>query len=101
MSTNVTTTTKTKKKFTLSMVINFLAYVAIIFIGLALIFGYIFKDKATSVSAAFELIANIISYLLVAYFSFLFVKSKRHWAHYLVWAIALTLIVVSIVLTQI
>ena len=83
------------KKITLKSIINFLAYVAIIFIGLSLIISKVFGSNLGSIGVALEIIAQVLSYLLVAYFSFLYVKGKNNWVHYLVWSLALVLIIVS------
>jgi len=87
----------TKKKFTIGSVINFIAFVAIVFIGLAWVISKIF-DASGSIAQALNLIAQVLSYTLVGYFSFLYVNSKRNWIYILVWAVALTLIVVSFVI---
>ncbi len=92
-----TTTTTTKKKFTMNGIVNFLAYVAIIFIAVALIAGKLIGE-GSNIALALTTIAQAISYALVGYFSFLFVRGKRNWVHILVWAVAVTLIVVSLVL---
>lgn len=86
------------KKVTVRSMINFLAYVAIIFIGLSLMISRLFSGNLGSVGAALEIIAQILSYVLVGYFSFLYVKGKNNWVHYLVWSLAVVLVIVSFVL---
>lgn len=89
----------TTKKASFKGIMNFLAYIAVIFIGVALIIGQIFKSKQGAVAEALNTISQILSYLLVAYYSLIYVKSKRNWVHFVVWAVAVTLIVVSLILT--
>lgn len=94
-----TTTITTGKKLTFAAVINFLAYVAIIFIAVALIAGKII-GAGSNIAIALTTIAQAISYALVGYFSFLYVRGKRNWVHILVWCLSVTLIVVGLVLTN-
>ena len=89
--------TPKKSRPTFKSFINLLAFVALVFIGLSLVLGLIFKDTG-SIAVAFNTIAQVLSYMLVAYFSFLYVRTKRHWAYYVAWAVAITLIVVIVVL---
>lgn len=90
---------QTTKKSGFKNIMNFLAYIAVIVIGLALIFSLIFKTNQGEIAKALSLVSQILSYLLVAYYSLMYVKTKRNWVHYLIWAIAVGLIVVSLVLT--
>lgn len=92
-------TTTTTRKTNLKNIMNFIAYIAIVFIGVALIISYIFKSNQGAISQALNTISQILSYLLVAYYSFGYVKGKRNWVHILVWSIAVALIILSLVLT--
>lgn len=88
-------TTKTIK-FNFKVFINFLAFVAVVFLAIALILRRLIEDN--SITAALELIAQIISYGMVAYYGFVYAKSKRNWIFFLVWAIAVALIILALVL---
>lgn len=88
-------TTKTVK-FNLKVFINFLAFVAVVFLAIALILRRLIEDN--SITAALELIAQIISYSMVAYYAFVYAKSKRNWIFLLVWALAVALIILALVL---
>lgn len=91
-------------KKSLTGVFNFLSFIAISLIGVALVIALILhligvqgNGSIGQLSAAIKLVAQIISYILVSYYSFLYVKTKRHWAYWVVWAVALVLIIVSLI----
>lgn len=71
-----------------------LAYVGLILIAVSLVIIKI----APSVATACSLIANIIAYSMVAFFSFYFVKSKRNVAFLISWIVAVVLVVVMMIL---
>src|SRR5690554_8089030 len=89
-----TTTNKTK----LRNFINLVSFVAMVFIGLTLLVNSIWRKNPPAIITTLKLIADVISYSLVAYFSFNFARGKRHWAYMLAWAIAVALIAVFILL---
>ncbi len=76
-------------------VVNFLAYIAIAFVAVALILGWIFAKcgLSSSVISALSLIAQIIAYAITAVFAFYYAKSRRN----IGWMIAYVIFVVAIV----
>lgn len=79
-------------KFTLKMVVNFIAFVAVILVGIALIL------KNTSIGGQLQLVANVIAYVMLAIFAFFYAKSKRSIIFILLWLAAVVLIVVSYII---
>ena len=75
--------------------VNFVAYIAIAFIAVALILGKIFSafPKLATVTGALTLIAQIIAYTITAVFAFSYAKSKKH----IGWMIAYIIFVVAII----
>ena len=77
-------------------ILHFLSFVAVILIGVSLLLSKIhaFGD----VAAAFLVIANAISYSLVALTSFAYVAKKKNIWLWLVWGISIVLIIISYVI---
>ena len=74
--------------------VNFMAYIAVAFIAVALILTKIFSFfELNSVTNALTLIAQIIAYAITAVFAFYFAKSKKHIA----WMICYILFVIAII----
>lgn len=70
-------------------ILNLLAFVAILSIGVALLIGFIFPSLAHS----FTLVAEVIAYAITGTLAFYFVKG-RHWAYTVIWIVCLVLIIV-------
>ncbi len=69
------------------------------FVGLVLIaISLIIVKVAPSVAGACSLIANIIAYSMVAFFSYLFVSSKRNVAYYITWIVSIVIVIVMMIL---
>ena len=79
---------------------NLIAFVALAMIGVALAFAYIFK--ANGVSGPLLKIAEILAYIVVAFYAFFYVWGRRRGisllVHIIVWAAAVTLIVVFVII---
>lgn len=75
--------------------VNFMAYIAVAFIAVALILGKIFSafPKLAMVTNALSLIAQIIAYTITAVFAFYYAKSRKHIA----WMICYILFVIAII----
>lgn len=71
-------------------IINLFAFVAIACIALALTIGKIFP----SLSWAFGLIAEVVAYSITAALAFRFSRSRGHWAYFVIWLVAVVLIIV-------
>ena len=74
--------------------LNFVAFISICFIGVALVFGKIFPG----IASAFESVAKILAYLITAVSAFYYVRNKRNTVFYIVWAVVVILIVVLMLL---
>ncbi len=85
MSTKQKTTS-----FSWSRFFKFIAFWAVICIGIALILSVIFKD----LSVAFKTIGDVLSYVVALAASFGYVVYKRNVWYYVGWVVALVLIVV-------
>jgi hypothetical protein len=77
--------------------LNTLAYVAVIAVGIALLLSYIFDGSNGGLPGALTLIANILSYIVVACYSFVYARSKNVW-WVIAWMTAITLITVFTIL---
>ncbi|MBO5954493.1 MAG: hypothetical protein J6Q13_00810 [Clostridia bacterium] len=75
--------------------VNFMAYIAIAFIAVALILGKIFSavGLSSTIIGALNLIAQVIAYAITAVFAFYFAKSRKHIA----WMICYVLFVIAII----
>ncbi|MBQ8615612.1 MAG: hypothetical protein IJ415_03500 [Clostridia bacterium] len=75
--------------------VNFMAYIAIAFIAVALILGKILSavGLSSTVIGALNLIAQIIAYAITAVFAFYYAKSRKHIA----WMIAYVIFVIAII----
>ena len=76
--------------------VNFMAYIAIAFIAVALILGKIFSavGLSSTIVGALNLIAQVIAYTITAVFAFYFAKSRKHIA----WMICYVLFVIAIII---
>ena len=77
---------------------GFLSYVAVIFIGIALLISSLIAEG--SVTQALDTIALLLSVIVVGFLSFFFAARRAHnriwWL--ISWAVAVTLIVVAFIL---
>ena len=76
--------------------INFCAFIAIAMIGLALLISKLIKPG--EFTSALTLVANIISYTIVAISGFYYARSRRNFVYFIIWIIAIVLIIVSYVI---
>lgn len=81
--------------------VNFLAYLAIVLVALALILEYVLGALGVSatVVGAMSTIAQFISYAITSVFGFFYAKSKKSIAFMITYIIAVVLIVVFLFLT--
>lgn len=75
--------------------INFLAYVSIAFIAIALILGKILSavGLSSTVVGALNLIAQIIAYTITAVYAFFYAKSRKH----IGWMVAYIIFIIAII----
>ena len=76
--------------------INFLAYIAIAFVAVALVLGSVFNwifGKGSTIVTAMNLIAQIIAYAITAIFAFYYAKGRKS----IGWMIAFVVFIIIIV----
>ena len=75
--------------------VNFIAYIAVAFIAVALILTKIFAlfDLNPTIIHAISLVAQVIAYTITAVFAFYYAKSKKQ----IGWMIAYVLFVIAII----
>ncbi len=95
MSKN-TSTSSTKRVFSFRTIVNFVAYIAIFLIGVALALQVIFKNNA--ISDAFQMVAEILAYIIAGISAFFYARSKRNIWYLLIWIVAVILIIVMLIL---
>ena len=80
--------------------VNFMAYISVAFIAVALILGRILGafDLNPKVISSITLIANIISYAITAVFAFYFAKTRNHIAWMICYVIFVVAIIVFVIL---
>ncbi len=76
--------------------VNLSAFVAVILIGVSLMLSKI--GAMGQVANAFMIIANVIAYLVVSVVSFFYVARKKNVWLWIVWAVAIALIIISYVI---
>ena len=76
--------------------INFMAYLAVAFIAVALILGKILSavGLSSSIIGALNLLAQVIAYTITAVFAFFYAKSRKHIA----WMICYVIFVIAIII---
>ncbi len=81
--------------------VNFLAYLAIMLIAVALIVQYVLNafEVSSNVVSAMNTIAQFIAYAITAVFAFYFAKSRRSIGYMIAYVVAVILIVVFLFLT--
>lgn len=80
--------------------VNFMAYIAIAFIAVALILGKIFSavGLSSTIIGALNLIAQVIAYAITAVFAFYYAKSRKHIAWMICYVVFVVAIIVFLVL---
>ncbi len=75
--------------------ISFVAYVAVCCIGISLLLAAIFKNNA--VSAAFKTVADILAISITCIVSFSYANTRRNLVYWIIWIVAIVLIVVGLI----
>lgn len=99
--TKQTATTSTKKRgFSFGYILNILSYVAVVIGGLALFISFILAKFgiSTSITGAMQIIANAIGWAVLCLMSTVYVSHRRKIWMWVVWAIAVVMIVIGIIL---
>jgi hypothetical protein len=79
--------------------LNFLAYIAVIAIGVALFISWLFKTNG-NLSGALTIIANTLAYIVTACYSWRWAR-YRNIAFVIIWVAAVVLIAVFMILPRI
>ena len=79
-NSKTTTKSSTKATFTVRSVLNFMSYISVFCIGVALILQFIFQKVGGggSVANAFEMVAQCLAYAVVSVYAFFFARTKRN-----------------------
>lgn len=77
-------------------IINFFAFVAIALVGVALLLANIGLNG--NISSALTLVANLLAYFITAIAGFYFVKNKNNVWYWVIYAVAIVLIVISYII---
>lgn len=98
-STSTTTTTTTKRSGYMYFM-NILSYVAVCIGGLALFIAMILGKLGVSVSftSAMTTIANAIGWAVLCLLSFNYIKRRHKLWMWIVWVIAIVMIIIGIIL---
>ena len=81
-------------------IINFLAYIVIAFVAVALVLAKIFSalSLSSSLISAMSLIAQVIAYAITAVFAFYYAKSRRNIGWMIAFVVFVIIIIVFLVL---
>ena len=83
-------------KFSMKSFASLMAYIAVVLVGLALLIQSIFKGN--QVASAFKIVADVIAYVMLSFYSFAYAKSRRSIVYIIIWIVAVVMIVVSYVI---
>ena len=99
-SSSSSQTKSSKRGFSFSQVMDALSYVAVCIGGIALLLAFILAKVHVSagVVSAMQKVANSIGWLVLCLLSVKFIKSKRKVWLWVVWAVAIVMIVVGVIL---
>ena len=99
-SSTSTTKTSSRKSFSFSKIMDALAYVAVCIGGIALLLAFVLGKIGISagVVSAMQKVANSVGWLVLCLLSVKFIKSKSKIWLWVVWAIAIVMIIVGIIL---
>ncbi|MCL2756010.1 MAG: hypothetical protein FWE45_03070 [Firmicutes bacterium] len=78
-----------------SALLNLLSFIAVVFVGIALLISLIFNwaGGSESVSGAFSTIASVLALIVVGFYSFIYVRARRNLVMWIFWVVAVVLIV--------
>ncbi len=100
-SSTTTTTTTTKKSGTsFSYIINILSYVAVCVGGIGLFLAMVLSKCGVNASftSALQAIANAVGWSILCVLSFNYIKRRKKVWMWVVWAIAIVMIIIGIIL---
>jgi len=77
--------------------LNFIAFIAMIAVGIALFIGWLFPNMG-QLPAALQVIANVLAYVVVGFYAFIYARNKsgKNAIWYMVaWAVSAVLILIA------
>ncbi len=82
-----------------SSILNVLSYLSIVGVGLVLLISWIFEvfGFTAQLVSALQLLAEVLAYIVVAFHSFRYARTRGGW-WLAVWVVAIVLIIVFLVL---
>ena len=83
-----------KRAWSVTKILDCLAYFATMFIAIARILSLIFKNNTPTVAGAFRSIGECLAYVIAIWLGFYWTRRKRHIAWFICWLVATVLIVV-------
>ena len=97
---STSSSSSSRKSFSFNTIMDALAYVAVCIGGIALLLAFILGKIGISASvvSAMQKVANSIGWLVLCVLSVKFIKSKSKVWLWVVWAVAIVMIVVGIIL---
>lgn len=98
--TTTTTTTASTKTPSSGYLINMLSYIAVCVGGVALFLAFILSkfDISAGFVSAMQKIANAVAWAVVSFLSFRYIKRRHKVWMWVVWAIALVMVIIGIIL---
>lgn len=98
--TQSNSSTSGSKSVSASYLLNILAYVAVCFGGVALFVAMILSKAGVSISIIpiIQKLANAIAWVVVSILSFRFIKNRKKIWMWVVWTIAVIMIIIGIIL---
>lgn len=86
-STQTTSSSKPTRTWSSTKILDCVAYFAIIFIAIALIFRLIFKENTPNVASAFASIGECLAYIICIWLGFYWTMRTRHghWTKRTIW----------------
>lgn len=99
-SKTTTTTTASTKTPSSGYLINMLSYIAVCVGGVALFLAFILSkfDISAGFVSAMQKIANAVAWAVVSFLSFRYIKRRHKVWMWVVWAIALVMVIIGIIL---
>lgn len=85
---------KSTRTWSVTKILDCLAYFSIMFIAIALILSLIFKNSTPSVAHAFRSIGECLAYVIAIWLGFYWTRRKSNVWWFITWLVATVLIVV-------
>ncbi len=99
-TTKTTTSNSSKSTISTGYIMNLLSFIAVCFCGVALFIAMVLGKLGISASfcGLLQKIANILGWLVLCVISYRYIKHRRRIWLWVVWAIAIVMIITGIIL---